>query len=66
MTAQQLIRPDENDERISVWREENGRFSIRDMWDRDRNKVDPEIQLNPDLAEEIANAILKSILVNGR
>lgn len=62
MTAQHLIQTDENDEEISVWREANGRFTISDKY-----KGNPQtVELSPDLAEEIANAILKSILVNGR
>ena len=60
MTAQHLIQADENDESISVWREGYGYFSITDKL---TGKV---VELSPDLAEEIANAILKSILVNGR
>ena len=60
MTAQHLIQADENNEEISVWREGYGYFSITDKF---TGKV---VELSPDLAEEIANAILKSILVNGR
>jgi len=66
MTAQHLIQADENDECISVWREANGSFTIQDRFNENGGLAMPQVEISADLAEEIANAILKSILVNGR
>jgi len=60
MIAQNIVVPGENEEKISVWREFYGHFSITDK------TTGQVVEFSADLAEEIANAILKSILVNGR
>jgi hypothetical protein len=59
MQPKQYLRPSENPEQVSVWREANGGFTIRDTFTRQ------QVELPEPLAEEIAKLIQQSLQNEG-
>lgn len=54
MSPSHLLRPDENDAGVSVYREANGFFTISDAF------TGQQVELSPDLAEMVAKIIRKA------